>query len=98
MLVDTAVWIGFVFGFLTAWKILPFVGRLLHRRPACDIETWRCRHRRCKFCLHVEKNWDDWYCNVKQSHVFGFLPRFFCPLFEQPKSNLNHRPKPDFEE
>lgn len=84
MLVDTAVCIGFVFGFLTAWKILPFVGQLLHRCPACDIETWREHHRCCRFCVHSDQErCGDWYCKAKRKNVFGCLPRFACPLFKQ---------------
>lgn len=85
MFVNTAVWVGFVFGFMTAWKILPFIGQLLHRRSACDIESWRNQHRRCKFCMHVENRYGSYYCHARKSGVFGFLPRFACPLFKQNK-------------
>lgn len=89
MFVDTAVWVGFVFGFMTAWKILPFIGQLLHRRSACDIELWRNRHRRCEFCAHSNRDYlgnlylGNWYCNAKRKVVSGSLPRFACPLFKQ---------------
>lgn len=86
MFVDTAVWVGFVFGFLTAWKILPVIGHLLRRHSSHDVETWQNQHRRCRFCVYSKREYcGDWYCEAKKSFVFGSLPRFACPLFKQHK-------------
>lgn len=32
MSVNTAIWFGFMGGFLTAWKFLPWIGERLYRR------------------------------------------------------------------
>lgn len=31
MSIGTAIWVGFMGGFITAWKLLPWIGEMMYR-------------------------------------------------------------------
>ena len=58
------------------------VQAICERYPAVDEspgDKWRRRHKRCKFCMHLN---DFLECNVKECKVNPSTPRPFCYMFE----------------
>lgn len=58
------------------------VQTICERYPAVDEspgDKWRRRHKRCKFCMHLN---DFLECNVKECKVNPSTPRPFCYMFE----------------
>lgn len=67
------------------------------KMPMSDVDKWRCRHKRCEFCVHAKRNppeisgCDNYiWCDAKR-HVKGVSkPRPFCTLFTL-KNDMRNR-------
>lgn len=58
------------------------VQAICERYPAVDEspgDKWRRRHKRCKFCMHMNEFFE---CKVKECKVNPSTPRPFCYAFE----------------
>lgn len=58
------------------------VQAICKRYPAVDEspgDRWRRRHKRCKFCMHMNEFFE---CNVRECKVNPNTPRPFCYAFE----------------
>lgn len=58
------------------------VQAICERYPAVDEspgDKWRRRHKRCKFCMHMNEFFE---CNVRECKVNQNTPRPFCYAFE----------------
>lgn len=53
-----------------------------------DVDKWRCRHKRCEFCVHAKRNPPEIsgcnnyvWCDAKRRIKSDSRPRPFCTLF-----------------
>lgn len=56
--------------------------------PMSDVDKWRCRHKRCEFCIHAKRNppeisgCDNFvWCDAKRRIKSDSRPRPLCTLF-----------------